>query len=393
MFVVLSPCPQHASGNVGDQLLLETSLRLIEEIHGSTEFDIFWRETDFTSRLEYINDADALLLVGFDIDRNDTRGRHYRIAEDLDAVETPLVPIGGLYRYFPEDEAERSRQIFSRKTKSFLDRVVSNCPEGKIPVRTKLVGEVLQQNGYQTVLTGDPGWYDLDTFGERFHRPKTVDQLVYTTPHKAIYIDQAKELLRRLSAEFPEADRIMSLHNAPTDVDRALYPTARRYNWKIHYASHETDNIEFYRESDLHVGYRKHGHLAHLRLRRPSVVLAEDSRSVGLNDTLETGGVTAFEPRSTNGVDGIVRKSVYTKPVSAAYLLGRNYSGKYAHLLPDRELLKGKPNPFAVDDVLEFIATQRANDWIAYERIREIVERTYEHGMRPYLRSALEPYY
>ncbi|QZA89083.1 hypothetical protein K0C01_02705 [Salinarchaeum sp. IM2453] len=146
-------------------------------------------------------------------------------------------------------------------------------------------------------MTGDPAWYDPEMIGTSFHKPDSIDQLVFTTPHDNIYAEQAKALLARLAKKFESSDRYIVLQSAPKDLDRELISFAREYNWQPHYASHDTDNLELYRESDLHVGYRKHGHLAHLRWRRPSVVLAEDSRAQGLNETLGTGGFPAYDPK------------------------------------------------------------------------------------------------
>ena len=88
---------------------------------------------------------------------------------------------------------------------------------------------------------------------------------VSVTHQHDTYTEQAKALLGRLTEDFETADRYIVLQSVPSDFDRELISFAREYNWQPHYASHDTDNLELYRESDLHVGYRKHGHLAHLR--------------------------------------------------------------------------------------------------------------------------------
>lgn len=388
MLVGLSPCPRHASGNVGDQLLVDVTMNLIEEVHGPQEFEVYFKREDFTSRLDHLNDADAIVLFGLEIDEKRTRPDQYRIAEDLATVEPPIVPIASKYSFFPGDERELRDQSFGPETGSFIDRIRQNCPDGEIPVRDAWVDRVLQRNGYDTVSTGDPAWYALDSLGEDFHRPGTVDQLVHTTPRCWQYVDQAKELLGQLAAEFPDADRIVSLHSAPRDLERELCEFARGEGWRVHYASHDPDNLALYRDTDLHVGYRYHGHLAHLRWRRPSIILEEDSRGRGLTESLPGAGVTAFEPRSPTGLDGVLRRAGDTTPVTWALALARKLG--YTNVLPQYSSLKATPNPTAIDETMELVRRQQMSDWPMLSDIRATIDETYEDGMKPYLEAALD---
>lgn len=379
---ILSSFPAHASGNVGDRLLLESTTDLIEEVHGPTTCHVHWRGEDFTSRLEYLNDLDAIVLSGFEYLKFESG--QYQIAQDIEAVDPPIIPLGAMHRFFPGDERELTRQQIGASTRSFLERVARYCPHGEIPVRTEWVGRILRRNGFSSTLTGDPAWFDPEYIHEPFHAPDTVDQLVFTTPHWSMYIDQAKELLEQLTRVFPDSDRTVVLHAAPTEVDREICDFAKTVDWDVHYASHEVNFIEFYRESDLHVGYRKHGHLAHLRWRRPSIVLAEDSRAQGLNEVLGTAGFPAFEPR-----EGLSRKlgTIYdTFPMVGMYFVLDQYG--LENLVPDRRKLVAPPRATAIEDVLRFISEQQACGWTAFDRVQETIDQTYEEGMKPFVESA-----
>lgn len=387
MYIGLTTCPHHASGNVGDQLITEASIKLIEEIHGDIDINVHFRREDFTSRLDYLNNSDGILCFGFPILESQMRPNIYRIAENLGEVEIPIIPIGSIHKFYPGTKKELKKRELKSSTKSFLDQVVQDCPSGEIPVRTEWVGQVLRQNGYKTVLMGDPAWYDPEFIGEEFHKPNNIDQIVFTTPHSSHYIKQAKQLLRKLSRQFTDANRIISLHSAPTDVDRELIAPAQSTGWDVHYASHDVKNLDLYRESDLHVGYRKHGHLAHLRWRRPSIVLAEDSRAQGLNETLGTAGVPAFEVRE--GAVGHLGRLSDSIPISGIYLLLRTLGG-YDDFLPHRKNLIAPPNPTAVDDVFNFINEQRQSNWKAFDQIQDVIDKTYKDGMEPFLESVID---
>ncbi len=386
-FIGLTTCPSHASGNVGDRLITEASIQLIEEICGPTEFNIHFRREDFTSRLDYINQQDGIICFGFPVLESSTRPKIYRIAENLGEVEPPIIPIGAVHNFFPGDIKELNSRELESSTKSFLDRVVKNCPNNEIPVRTEWVGEVLNQNGYKTILTGDPAWFDPDYIGDSFHRPDNIEQLVFTTPHSELYLDQAKKLLKRLTHQFGGSNRVIVLHSAPTDVDRELIDYTRDMGWDVQYASHNVENLELYRKSDLHVGYRKHGHLAHLRWRRPSIVLAEDSRAQGLNETLGTAGFPAFRRRKE--IPQLLGQVHDWLPVKATYFaLGKiGYSSE----LPPRRSIVAPPNSDAIDSVFDFITKQQENSWETFSQVGETIDETYKEGMKPFLESALKP--
>jgi hypothetical protein len=390
-FLGLTTCPHHASGNVGDQLITEAAIKIIKYELGGAEFDIHFREEEFSSRLEYLNSHDAIILFGFSILESNTRPRHYRIAENLDKVDLPIIPIGAIHKFFPGTEEELERRVLQDSTRSFLDRVIANCPDKKIPVRTEWVGQVLRQNGYDAILTGDPAWYDPDTIGEEFHKPDKIRRLVFTTPHSGMYSEQAKELLGRLADRYPDATRTMVLHSAPTGVDRELYEPAQKAGWDIQYASHDTSNLEMYRKSDLHVGYRKHGHLAHLRWRRPSVVLAEDSRAAGLNSTLNRAGIRAYDPTPGNvlGHLGAFGRRLHNRrPVRAVNRLSKRM-GIEEPFPSEGRLLRGSPNPEAVDEVLHFVGEKHANGWNQFDEVGDMIDSVYENGMKKYIESAL----
>jgi len=257
-------------------------------------------------------------------------------------------------------------------------------------------GQVQRQNGYDTLLTGDPAWYDPETVGQSFHKPESIDRLVFTPPHSGLYVEQAEVLLRRLGAKYEEADRRMVLQSAPTDVDRELYEPAREAGFEVYYASHDTQNLEMYRESDLHIGYRKHGHLAHLRWRRPSVVLAEDSRAAGLNATLGTAGVRAFssEPDTVLGRLGSIGHRLHNRRFLESINRTTEASG-FGELFPtgDYKMLRGSPNSQAVDGVLSFVEDQHENGWRAFDKIGDTIDEVYENGMKRYVQNALETYF
>lgn len=380
----LTTCPEHASGNVGDKLITEAAIEMIKDICENVNISIHFRRSDFSSRMEYLNAADAILLLATEITERKMRPRKYRIAENLSAVQTPIIPIAGTHTFFPGDRHELLKRQLKDQTRSFID--VLEYPANSFPARTEWVKQVLSQNGYNAVMTGDPAWYDPNYIGEPFHSPDSIDKLVFTTPHDDLYLEQAKRLIRQLTNEYQGARRIVSLHSAPTDLDRSLVDLAEDLSWEIQYNSHDTSNLEFYKESDIHIGYRKHGHLAHLRWRRPSIVLAEDSRAQGLTETLGTGGFSAFESRRSYKRK-IGEKIQSAKPTSLVYLIGNAIFRQ--RQLPDRRLFSASASDDAIDDTISFAREQQRTGWSDYDKVREKIDETYRNKMMPYLKEVL----
>ena len=61
---------------------------------------------------------------------------------------------------------------------------------------------------------------------------------------------------------------------------------AKTLGFRVLEASGDLSAIDFYRDADLHVGYRVHAHLMFLSHRRPSILINQDGRGVGQSVSL-----------------------------------------------------------------------------------------------------------
>lgn len=388
MYIGLSTFPQEKSGNVGDQLITEAAIQLFKKEKKDFQIEVLYRGEDLTSRLHRINNAEAIILFGFPVRTKKIIPKVYKLTENLDFIKPPIIPLGASYNFFPGYKQLLKYENINDDAKRFIDYIVPNCPNNEISVRTKWVGELLNNHGYKTILTGDPAWYDLDFIGTKFHKPHNINQLVFTPPHNELYFSQAKALLKKLTNMFPDAKKIISFHSALTTLDKKIRDVGILENWKIKYTSHETINIEFYKESDLHVGYRKHGHLAHLRWRIPSIVLAEDSRSMGLIDTFETGGFPAYISKIPLNLIPKFRKIYQNKLYRTMEIFLINTPFK--RIFPIGMQKYARANPKAVSLVEEFIYNQLKNNWEAFDKIEKQIDDTYYNGMKPYIQNILK---
>lgn len=380
-YIGITTFPSHTSGNVGDKLITDSGIRILREIKGPLDISVYYRGRDLGPAIEELNESRAVLLFGFPVKERRTKPDLYQLVEPLEKLKTPIIPLGTALSFFPGTPEVRESIRFGKGTSELLDRCRRDSPGGRISARTSWVESVLERHGYGTLMTGDMAWYHPDHVGGEVHCPDQIGRLIFTPPHGPMYVRQAARLLRTLSDRFSNVERIVSYQSQPTSVDRKIERMSRKLGWEQRFTSHDTDKLKFYSQSDLHVGYRKHGHLAHLRLRRPSVLLAEDSRGAGLLDTLGGGGMVAFDARFPRFLTPAVRSGLD---------IGREYISRTLFGQPDvgksyQNMAMGKARRGVGKRVVEFIDEQLEAQWPAYRSIMNTIDVTYHEALVPFI--------
>lgn len=311
MYTVLSTGNPRGSANVGDMLIEHAVKEIVAHEKGETEFLTVFREEPLEPYLDQINASRAVLLSAFPIRDTPLWPVTYRLTEDLGKIEVPLIPIGANWNAYPGDTETRRQLAYSRETVEFLHYVAAQVDV--VSCREYYTYRILQQHGVaNTVMTGDPAWFDLQSLGKPMKRPAAVERLVYSPPLSAYYVDQGEQVLRMLAELFPDAGKICSMHLADRDTtdgeettsaaltpevtlkNRRIRASAAELGFDVRETSGDVARIDFYETCDLHVGYECHAHNAFLRKRIPSVLIHEDARGVGFSYTLGVGGFDGF---------------------------------------------------------------------------------------------------
>ena len=379
-YIILTTYPEHTTGNVGDLLITECAKRILEKEKHATEFVTLFRETSLDSYLDTVNKCKAVIMPGFAI-RRDMYPRQYRLVDDLDKIKCPLIPVGASWDSFPGDFLNLQTYKMSWDTLHFLKYVSEQTPQ--LACRDYYTCRVLQRHGIaNTVMIGDPAWYDIDSIGKEMKRPQHIERLVFTTPHMKQYAQQAKAIVRMLGEVFPSAEKTCSLHSVPHNTDLELADYAKRNGFVVKVSSHNTGNIEFYSDSDLHVGYRLHGHIAHLRKRIPSILLAEGGRSHGFLYTVGTSGFSASSRALSPSVSGVLALLAPTLPVRGMRFITRKVLGI------DPLNVSAAPADMAlVDLVRQFIQEELDSGFRRYVGLSRYIDETYFSAMRPFVQS------
>ena len=184
-----------------------------------------------------------------------------------------------------------------------------------IGCRDPLVQHQLKCNGIKTtIMVGDCGWYDIDKIGDPVKYNGLIQKIVFTEPHNVIYQKQVFTILDTITKLFPDAIKIYSQHSKENSKTKIYEKYARDIGFVIRRSSHDVKNIRFYKDCDLHIGYRVHGYIAFLRNRIPAILFMEDGRGVGQGNAFDNiGCINAFENNSEKVVPNMELSKILTK--------------------------------------------------------------------------------
>lgn len=386
MYIVLTTFPQHGSANVGDKLIEARLQSIIEHEKGERAFVSIFREEPLEPMLDQINRARAVLMPALAVRDLPMYPGCYRLVEDLSRIEVPLIPVGANWNVYPGDAFSRRTLEYSEATQAFLKRIAAQVDA--FSCREFHACRVLARHGITNALmTGDPAWFDLAHLERPMHRPSRVERVVFSPPMSPQYAEQALHLMQMLAALFPDATRYCSMHvsdrdtqaNARAENSAAMSPEVTEKNRKVRawaeelgfevrHAAGELANLDYYETCDLHVGYECHAHARFISLRRPSILIAEDARGVGFNDTLGVGGFTGFQRVAW--------------PVEA---VRKSHTSGYCTTLAEFSLAPAHLDVH--EDVREFLEDELATGFNRFAGLGPYLDRLYNETMAPFIRS------
>lgn len=370
------------NANVGDRLIAEAAREIVVEETDADDVPIFWNEQSVVDNIDEINQSRALIMPGFSVQpyiNYPTLAR--ALANGM--FDVPIVPMGIAWKDFPGDYKQIARPEYPdypSEVLEFYRRVATQVDV--LACREYYTETAMRQMGFaHTEMVGDCGWYDLDALGDEMRVPEQIDRIVFTDPHQSQYTDQAKRLLEMLTDLFPNAERYCSFHDFLRPTDELIRERAEELGFEILRFGNDTENLEFYDECDLHVGYRCHGHISFLRKRIPSVLLNEDGRGMGFSYSLGAGGFKAYDRTVAPGT-GKLEAALRTFPGGVGRHLKRSY-------VDGREGSTRHPifpaDPTVVDEIELFLQQELQNGWRRLRNIPHVIDSTYEHSMKPFI--------
>ena len=386
MYTILTTYPDYGSRNVGDRLIELRLKSILAQEKQENEFLTIFREDSLEQRLDEINASRAILMPGFPIRDTPMYPNTYRLVPDLSDIRVPLIPIGANWNVYPGDAQSRREVQYSDATTDFLRYVAGQVEQ--VSCREHYVCGVLQKHGVEnTIMTGDPAMFCLSKIGTPMKQPTRIERVVFSPPLSPFYAEQADRLLSMLAEMFPSTTRICAFHLADSgsstsgrsensaamtpavaDKNRRIRDRAEELGYQILDMAGNVKGLSIYEACDLHVGYECHAHLYFLSMRSPSVLIAEDARGVGFNQTILGGGF-----------DGFTRKRASTDICRKRHTSGYCTSLDELSVAPPREDLHKV--------VKDFLKHQLATGFREYAGVAPWLDRTYECAMAPFIRA------
>jgi hypothetical protein len=293
-----------AKKNVGDFVITERAERILQHVTGHEIRRLpNWESLDH--HLDVLRAADGIVVAGGPGYRPDLHGGVYPLTSDPGVLAELAVPVtffGLGWKGDPGDDFDHHHYRFNMRTRQLIETLGG---AGRYSARDDLSVTVLSKNNVpQPVMSGCPVWYDLETLNRWSDPPQAIKQVVFTPPQQEMFHDQSRRLLATLKDRYVDAHFIVAfqrgiaqdVHTSAAEarllIDYERY--ARELGCEVRDVSYDTRHIDFYRDSDLHVGYRLHAHLVFLSYGRPSVILEEDGRARGAAESLDTPSVRAW---------------------------------------------------------------------------------------------------
>jgi len=189
-------------------------------------------------------------------------------------------------------------KTFSNKTLRFFRSIEENG--GTLSCRDVLSWQILRNNGIKKLyMTGCPAWYDFDFIDGIEPKVKNgcIRKIVISDPgvtknadEQIIRADQAKKVIKSIADAFPNAELVFTFNNGiNTKYSFICNNSIKDYLDKIgiEYVdmSGSEEKFSVYNDADMHIGFRVHSHIYSLSRRIPSILIEEDLRGWGMNET------------------------------------------------------------------------------------------------------------
>jgi hypothetical protein len=353
-----------AFDNFGDYLIFERAEKIIK--HEVKGIDLIYANASISldkqlSENDYC-ELNGVILPGGPGIRNKLFPKVYPLSKRIFEKNIPIYFMGVGSKFFMNLNKKKS---FDKKSMDFLKYVTSHGPIG---CRDEFTSKYLQDMGFDSVMNGCPAWYDLEYFGKRIKTTKNIKNILVSVPGSDIFFNQFTYLLTNIIEKYPECTFYVSFNHGFKN-DRFKKLKSRLNGLNIHFLdmSCGTNRAFEYDKMDLHIGYRVHTHIYFLSHRKPSVILAEDSRGVGVMDVLETPGFMCWDDKDPV----ILPKCMVNR------FLGHdvfNVNGKTDNV----EILK-----FLMDSIEEL----NSDNYSTYNKVFDKMEKIYHSSMKPYVQK------
>lgn len=301
-------CLTGAKKNIGDYLISNRAMQLLEKFGPQHQYNVYqsWMEL---KDLNFINSSAGIIILGGPGIRENTYPNIYPLTSNLELIKVPIYLLGsGLKMEYYSKEFFLNFN-FSNPSKLFFEKLI-NQKKFSIGIRDIYTKELLDLKGYtKNSIIGCPAWYDLAYLNKRFGEGFNHNSIVFTPAQNPKFKNLVLNTLLFLKKRFKSAKIVVSFHrgidkkdefSSQKEIDNNLEIAefSKRIGFDVVDTSYDLNKIEFYKDFDLHIGFRVHAHINFISMKKKSILINEDIRGQGANLTLKTVGIDAFLVKS-----------------------------------------------------------------------------------------------
>jgi len=270
---VITTYPENGTQNIGDQLITDSLISILKKQQPNSEVMSFWREESYTNIKEKIESASAVVFACLAIRPNFAK-EEYPYIEDVIESGIPIYIISSGTSLDVSGITDLDSYLNDR-SKEVLRKLDDKAVH--FGIRGALSYKFLKNMGLKNIQhTGDVAFYSESYLGKKFEKPKKVNNIVISDPHRAIaYRKSFLELIKQLKTNFPLAELTVALHGKNEVIESLCLKEGIRFS-SIY--RDKKAGLEIYDNADLHIGYRVHAHVSTLKRRKISYLLEQDGR-------------------------------------------------------------------------------------------------------------------
>ena len=286
--------------NAGDFLIKKRTEELLKFFYPKALIFEYFRNESIEQYMNQINECDIVILAGGPLLIKGLK--NFPLLSEYKKIKRPIIALG--LGWFGQDSSVD--HVYGYMLNEETKNLISKCSKYSfIGCRDYYSVDILRNIGIdKTKMTGCPAWYYLPEIWNddlKFSGLKNVKKICISDAARVD--DKGVELsiiefVRKFFGEDIEIAYVMHRDDW-LEFDEFKHELAK-YNVNMQYISNSEDGFSIYDDCDIHIGFRVHAHIYNLSKRKYSILIEEDGRGNGVDDTLGLPRIKAYKTVMVN---------------------------------------------------------------------------------------------
>ena len=275
--------------NAGDFLIEKRSIELLKYVYPDIEIKKYLRN-QMEDKIDEINNADAIIFGGGPLYKNNLEG-YLPLEKCLNKITTPMMILGCGWYGTMDGSDLIYRYKFAPKTLEFFRKTDK---EGfGLSCRDIYTVKTIKKEGLKNVfMTGCPAWYDINIINQlKLNNKNKYNKIIISDPARPINFINAIKLVKYIQNKYKPTNLLFIFHRGQGDSENEksrqnFYENLLNLGIETKDISMSPKGFAIYDDCDLHIGFRVHAHIYCLSQGIKTILLEEDGRGAGVNQSL-----------------------------------------------------------------------------------------------------------